>query len=199
VTYVVLGLSIVFEGFSWFVALKEFRTTKGKLGYLQAVRVSKDPSVFTILFEDTAALLGLLIAFAGILASQLLEMPELDGVASIGIALVLGATALFLARESKGLLMGEAADPVLQKRILDIAQADPAVRGANGVITVHLGPTQIVAALSVEFEDDMRAPDIEDCVMRLETAVKTAVPEVVGLFVKPQTPATWHKRRALLT
>lgn len=197
-TYVVLGLSILFEGVSWLVALKEFRTTKGRLGYFEAVRRSKDPSVFTVLFEDTAALLGLLIALAGISASQLLDMPELDGVASLGISLVLAAAAVLLARESKGLLMGEAADPAQQEKILAIASADPSVRGANGVITVHLGPSQIVAGLSLEFEDASTAPDIEACVLRIERAVKDAIPEIVGLFVKPQTPATWQERRSRL-
>lgn len=198
VTYIVLGLSMLFEGFSWFVALKEFRTTKGRLGYIEAVRLSKDPSVFTVLFEDSAALLGLGIALVGIVASQVFEMPELDGVASIGIAIILGLTAIFLARESKGLLMGEAALPAVQEAVLRIAQADPTVRGANGVITVHLGPNQIVAALSLEFEDNASAPDIEACVIRLEKAVRAELPEVVALFVKPQTPATWQERRAAL-
>lgn len=198
VTYVVLGLSIVFEGFSWAVALKEFNATKGNLGYFRAVRESKDPSVFTVLFEDTAALLGLVIALIGIVAAQVFDMPELDGLASIGIAVILGLTAMFLARESKGLLMGEAADPALQNKILAIAQADPAVRGANGVITVHLGPDQVVAALSIEFEDAASAPEIEACVIRLETEIRTALPEIVALFVKPQTSATWQERRAEL-
>jgi cation diffusion facilitator family transporter len=121
VNYVVLGLSFLFEGTSWMVALKEFRREKGKQGWLQAVQSSKDPSVYTVLFEDSAALLGLIVAFAGILAAQLLDMPELDGAASIGIALILGATAIFLARESKGLLIGEPASPEVQKKVLAIA------------------------------------------------------------------------------
>ena len=198
VTYVVLGLSLLFEGGSWFVALKEFRTTKGKLGYFEAVRVSKDPSIFTVLFEDTAALLGLFIALAGISAAQVFDMPELDGAASIGIALVLGMAAAVLARESKGLLMGEAAAPETQQRLLDLARADPTVRDANGVVTVHLGPRQVVAGMSIEFEDDARTPDIEACVIRLEQAMRRELPEVVGLFVKPQTAATWRERRAAL-
>jgi cation diffusion facilitator family transporter len=196
VTYVVLGLSILFEGFSWLVALKAFRVTKGRLGYLEAVRRSKDPSVFTVLFEDSAALLGLMIALVGITASQVFDIPELDGAASVGIGLVLALTAIFLARESKGLLMGEAADPVLQETILATARADPAVHGANGVITVHLGPEQVVAGLSLEFEDKATAPEIEACVLRVESAVREKLPQIVGLFVKPQTPATWQARRA---
>lgn len=195
VNYVVLGLSIVFEGGSWLVALKEFRAGKGRMGYFEAVRKSKDPSVFTVLFEDTAALLGLFIALAAVSAAHLLERPALDGWGSIGISLVLGATAILLARECKGLLMGEAASPEVQAAVLRVAQADPAVSAANGVWTVHLGPNQILAGLSIEFEDRLTAPEIEACVTRLEKALKAEVPDLVGIFVKPQTSDLWKKRR----
>ena len=195
VNYVVLGLSFLFEGASWWIALREFRTTKGGAGYLEAVRLSKDPTVFSVLFEDTAALLGLGLAFLGILGAQLFDIPELDGVASLGIAVVLGATAIFLARESKGLLIGEAALPHVQDAILAIAGQDPAVQKANGVLTIHMGPREIVAGLSVEFEDHLTAPEIEDCVQRLEDRLKREVPEVTTLFVKPQTKGTWDIRR----
>jgi cation diffusion facilitator family transporter len=193
--YVVLALSFLFEGGSWWIALKEFRKTKGALGYFEAVRLSKDPSVFSVLFEDSAALLGLCLAFAGILGAELLDIPELDGAASIGIAMVLAATAMFLARESKGLLIGEAALPGVQDAILAIAQQDQAVQKANGVLTIHMGPREIVAALSVEFEDELAAPAIEECVQRLEDRLKKEVPEVIALFVKPQTRGTWETRR----
>jgi cation diffusion facilitator family transporter len=195
VNYIVLGLSFLFEGSSWLVALKEFRQQKGNEGWLQAVQSSKDPSVYTVLFEDSAALLGLIVAFAGISAAQVLDMPELDGVGSIGIAIILGATAIFLARESKGLLIGEPASPEVQKKVLAIAQADPAVQRANGVLTVHLGPRQIVAGLSIEFEDHLTAPEIEACVERLEARLKKEMPEITRLFVKPQTTGTWQQRR----
>ena len=196
VNYVVLGLATIFEGGSWFVALKEFRTVKGKLGYIEAVQQSKDPSVFTVLFEDTAALLGLIVAFVGISAAQIFNMPELDGVGSIGISLILGATAIFLARESKGLLIGEAALPEVEQQILDLANRDPDIQRANGVLTVHMGPRQIVAGLSVEFEDHIQAPAIEACVVRLEAALKQANPDIVTLFVKPQTTGTWELRHS---
>lgn len=195
VNYVVLGLSIVFEGGSWLVALKEFRRSKGRLGYYEAVRVSKDPSVFTVLFEDSAALLGLFIALLAISAAHLLDMPELDGWGSIGISLVLATTAILLARECKGLLMGEPASPEVQATVLRIAQADPAISQANGVWTVHLGPQQILAGLSIEFEDHLAAPDIEACVERLEMQLKAQVPDLVGVFVKPQTSGLWKQRR----
>ncbi|RUX06242.1 MAG: cation transporter [Mesorhizobium sp.] len=198
VNYIVLGLSFLFEGSSWLVALKEFRKQKGRQGWLQAVQSSKDPSVYTVLFEDSAALLGLTVAFAGILAAEIFEMPELDGAASIGIALILGATAIFLARESKGLLIGEPASPEVQRKVLAIVQQDPAVQRANGVLTVHMGPEEIVAALSVEFEDHLAAPEIEACVERIEARLKKEMPEIARLFVKPQTSGTWEKRRKVI-
>src|SRR5690606_22972427 len=125
---------------------------------------SKDPRVYTILFEDSAALLGLIIAFVGITAARILDMPELDGVASIGIAFILGATSLFLVRESKGLLMGEPASKATQKRLLAIAEADRDVVTAHGIVTVHLGPDEIVAGLFIEFADEATAPVIEACI-----------------------------------
>ncbi|TPL89542.1 cation transporter [Mesorhizobium sp. B2-3-14] len=196
--YIVLGLSFLFEGSSWLVALKEFRKQKGKQGWLQAVQSSKDPSVYTVLFEDSAALLGLAVAFAGILAAEIFKMPELDGAASIGISLILGTTAIFLARESKGLLIGEPASPEVQRKVLAIVQQDPAVQRANGVLTVHMGPEEIVAGLSIEFEDHLSAPEIEACVERIEARLKKEMPEITRLFVKPQTSGTWEKRRKLI-
>lgn len=194
VNYVVLGLCFVFEGGSWWVAKREFDSKKGGLGYVEAVRRSKDPSVYTILFEDSAALLGLVIAFAGILAAEYTGLPQLDGAASIGISMILGTTAIFLAREAKGLLIGEPALPEVQEAILAIARSDPAVEKANGVLTSHLGPEQIVANLSVEFADRLTAPDIEACVERIEARLASEVPEVSALFVKPQTTERWRQR-----
>lgn len=194
VNYVVLGLSILFEGSSWYVALREFRKTKGNQSYIEAVRRSKDPSVFTVLFEDSAALIGLVIALVAVSCAHAFAMPELDGVGSIGISLVLATTAIFLARETKGLLMGEAASPEIQARVLAVVDADPDIHKANGVLSVHLGPDQIVIGLSAEFEDALTTPDIEDCVERIEKAVRESVPEVTGVFIKPQTAGTWNAR-----
>lgn len=195
VNYVVLGLSFLFEGSSWLVALREFRREKGRQGWFEAVRRSKDPSVYTVLFEDSAAMLGLVVAFVGIAASELLAMPELDGVGSIGIAVILGATAIFLARESKGLLLGEPASPEVERGVLAIAQQDPAVQRANGILSVHIGPEEIVAGLSIEFEDHLTAQDIEACVERLEARLRKEMPQISRLFVKPQTAGTWEQRR----
>lgn len=192
--YIVLGASFLFEGSSWWVALQAFRATQGKQGYLEAFRNSKDPTTFTVLFEDSAALLGLLIAAAGIAAAQIWRAPWLDGLASVGIGLVLLVSSLLLARETKGLLIGESAHPRLREAILGIARVDRDVRHANGVLTVQLGPNQIVAALSVEFREELGTRQIESCVDRIEAAIKRAQPEVTTLFVKPQKAETWRTR-----
>ena len=196
VNYIVLGLSIVFETASWLVALREFRREKGELGYLAAIRESKDPTTFTVLVEDSVALLGLLIALAGIFAAQALDMPVLDGVASIGIGLLLAATAFFLARESKNLLLGEQALPAVQQAILLAAQADEEIRHVNGVSTSQIGPHAVIAALSAEFEDHLTTPQIEACIERVEAAVRSRHPEVLSIFIKPQAEATWRERVA---
>jgi cation diffusion facilitator family transporter len=193
VNYVVLGLSAVFEGASWRVALREFRTAKGELGYFQAVRQSKDPTTFMVLFEDSAALVGLAIAAAGTACSVAFDMPALDGAASIGIGLVLAVTASFLARESKGLLLGEGARPEVVRSIRRIAGEEPGVERVNGLLTVHMAPNQIVAALSVEFADQLTAGEIETAVANIERRLREAHPQVMTVFVKPQTPKLFHE------
>jgi divalent metal cation (Fe/Co/Zn/Cd) transporter len=130
----------------------------------------------------------------GILGAQLLHEPRLDGLASIGVSLVLAVMAIFLAYETKSLLIGEPASPRLEAAILQRAADDPAIRTANGVFTVHLGPDQVVAELSLEFEPTARAPEIEDSVERIEVAIVSDYPEVAALFVKPQSAGEWRAR-----
>lgn len=194
VNYAVLVISFVFEGTSWWLTLKSFRRSKGRQGWFEAFRTSKDPSTFTVLFEDTAALIGLVIAAAGIAGTQLFAMPQLDAIASLGIGLVLAVSSMLLARETKELLLGEPAHSHVRRSILEIAAADGGVRHANGVLTTQIGPDEIVAALSAEFEDELTTGEIERCVNRIEKAIKCAHPDVAVLFVKPQTEQTWRRR-----
>jgi len=194
VAYAVLGISFVFEAVSWRVALKEFRRTKGLRGYLQAARESKDPSTFTVLFEDSAALLGLLFAFAGVFLAEYLQMPALDGVASLAIGGLLALAAAFLARESKDLLVGEAAHPRLEASVRALARAAPGIRHVNNVLTAQLGPEQVIVALSAEFDDALDTSRIEAGVERLETAIREKHPQVLMLFVKPQAQDVWRRR-----
>lgn len=193
--YVVLALSFLFEGASWLVAVREFGATRGKLGFLQAARASKDPTVFSVLFEDSAALLGLGVAFVGVTLAHWLDAPWIDGVASLGIGVILTLTAAFLARESKELLIGEPVLPAVQASLLRIAGDDPAILHANGVITSHLSPTQVFAALSAEFCDGLTTDQIEACVNRLESRIRAAHPEIGLLFIKPQSRSIWQSRQ----
>jgi hypothetical protein len=149
---------------------------KGAQTYADAFRNSKDPTTFLVLFEDTAALLGLLIAAAGIAATRVFDAPRLDGVASVGIALVLLVSSLLLVRETKGLLIGETAHARTREAIFRAAAQDSGVRRANGVLTLQLGANQVVAALSLEFHETLSTKEIERCVTRIETAVGQASP-----------------------
>lgn len=186
-SYVVLGLSGLFEGGSWWFTLRRFKGEKPYSELFRAIRHSKDPPSFIVLLEDSTALIGLLIAFTGIYLSVKLHLPALDAAASILIGLMLAMTALVLARETKGLLIGERAHQSTLDSILKIAEEIEGVMHANEVITVHLAPQQILVALSVEFEDELRSPDIEARVIELEQRVRAIHPEVVVLFIKPQT------------
>lgn len=193
VNYVVLGLAFLFEGASWLVSLRQFRAAKGALGYYEAFRRSKDPPAFMVLFEDSAALLGILIAGFGTFAASSLGRPVFDGVASILIGLVLGTVAVLLARESKSLLIGERADSRLGDAILRIAAEERGIESANGVLTVQLAPDQIVAALSIDFADSLRAHEVEAAVLAIEQKVRAAHPNVVALFVKPQAQSIFRE------
>ena len=193
VNYVVLALALVFEGASWRVAFKEFRGEKGQQTFLEAARRSKDPTTFMVLFEDSAAVLGLVIALAGTLAAEVLDRPVLDGVASIAIGILLALVAAFLARESKGLLIGEPAQSEVSDAICAIVTAQPGIERANGLFTVHVGPRQVVAGITVDFRDDLTARQVEDIVARVEARVRQAHPEIVSLLIKPQSAAGFEK------
>ncbi|MEP7245250.1 MAG: hypothetical protein ABI885_16450 [Gammaproteobacteria bacterium] len=188
ISYLVLALAFVFEGASWLVSLRQFRAAKGNLDLYEGFLSSKDPPSFLVLFEDSAALVGIVLAALGTFAATTLEMPAADGAASILIGLVLGAIAVLLTRESKSLLIGEAASPAFVESVLRIASEVTAVARANGVLTAHMAPDQVVVALSVEFADDLKVPDVENAILEIEKRVREAHPEVTALFVKPQTP-----------
>ena len=187
VNYVVLGLSILFEIASWIVAFREFRRQQVAPGWFASARRSKDPTVFAVLLEDTAALIGLVMAVVGIGLADLLNLPALDGVASLGIALVLVVTAGFLAYESQSLLTGEAVFPEVRAGIEQIAAAAPCVVGINQVLTMHFGPREVLVALSLDFDDTVSAAQIEAAVAQIERAIKTQFPEIARVFVEAKS------------
>lgn len=187
INYIVLGLGVVFEGGVWIVALKAFNQQRGGRSWFSAVRHSKDPTVFTVLFEDTAALAGLAVALAGVFLSEALHLPVLDGVASVLVGLILAATAAFLAYESQSLLTGEAASHETRVSINRIARAEPGVIGLNQALTMHFGPNEVLAALSLDFEDTLPAGEVERIVTRIERAIKAAHPDVTRIFIEAQS------------
>ncbi|MFQ5467825.1 MAG: cation diffusion facilitator family transporter, partial [Kiloniellaceae bacterium] len=166
VNYIVLALAIVFESGSWLIAFREFRARKGRRGYFTALRLSKDPSLFTVLMEDTAAVAGLLIALVGVWLAETLNMPVLDGVTSVLIGLVLAAVAVFLAYETKGLLIGEAAAPEVVADVRRLVAADAGVERVNELLTMHLGPRDVLLNLSADFADTLSAAQVEDTIAR---------------------------------
>lgn len=195
ISYIVLALSFMFESASWLVGWRAFAKARGNLGFWKAFRQSKDPPAFMVLFEDSAALIGIAIAMTGIAAAEKLQMPVLDGVTSILIGIVLAITAILLAAESKSLLIGERATPALVEAVCNIAQAQLGVVHANSALTAQLAPDQAIVALSIEFDPILLTEQIEECVDSIEKKVRSAHPEVVALFVKPQTLEQFERAR----
>ena len=192
--YIVLAVGAVFEDASWWLSLKSVQRRKGKLSYFEAFRTTKDPTTFSVLFEDSAALLGLAIAALGVYLSHALGDPRIDGWASIGIAVVLALASIMLARESKALLIGEPAQPKLLAQVCSIAGKVKGVEAVNGMLTVQMGPDQVLVAVSAAFDDRLTTVEIEECVRTIEARTKEAKLPIVALFVKPQTPERWRER-----
>jgi cation diffusion facilitator family transporter len=189
INYTVLGFAMVFEAAAWWVAFKEFRSSKGDLGYLEAVRRSKDPTIFTVLFEDTAAMLGLVVAMIGIYLADTLNMPILDGVASIVIGVILGLTAVLLAYESKGLLIGEGARGAVVDGIRAIIDSDDRIEHINEVLTMHMGPRDVLLNLSIDFDSAQDADTVQRAISELEARVKEEFPIVTRIFIEAQSQA----------
>jgi cation diffusion facilitator family transporter len=186
INYLVLGLAMIFEGAAWFLAFREFRHVKGDWGYLEAVHRGKDPTLFVVLFEDSAAMLGLVVAFLGVFLGQVTGIPQFDGAASVVIGMILGGTAIWLAYETKSLLIGESAHPEVIRGIKEIAASSAHVRRVNEVLTMHMGPDFVLATLSVDFVDTASAAEVEASIAALDASLKVAYPEVKRIFVEAE-------------
>ncbi|WP_448204909.1 cation diffusion facilitator family transporter [Azospirillum sp. sgz302134] len=184
INYAVLGVAFVMEAVSWVVAWREFDARRGGAGVFEAVRASKDPTVFIVLFEDSAALIGLLIAAAGITAEVMLDQPVYDGIGSVLIGGVLALTAAFLAYETKSLLIGESARRDLVDGVRAILEAEPAVDRVNEVLALHLGPEVVIANVSLDFRDDVAVGRVEEALERIERTVKDRYPEIRRVFTE---------------
>ena len=184
-SYLVLGFAAVFEGLVFVVAFRAFQALKGEDESIwQAIKSSKDPTTFTVLFEDAAAMLGLIFAFVGIFLAHQFENPYLDGVASVCIGLLLAAVAVVLAYESKGLLVGEGTDPQTLAKIRKLAEADPGVKKMLMPLTMHFGPDTVLLTVDIEFHKRLSATEVEEAVDRLDKSIRTQYPNIKHIYIQ---------------
>ena len=186
--YIILGLAMLFEGLAWFFAMTEFTKTKGKWTYIEAVQRGKDPTLFVVLFEDSAAMLGLVVAFTGILLAQYTGELIFDGIASIVIGLILAGTAIWLAYETKGLLIGESANKSVVEGIRKYVMLHSQVRTVNEVVTMHMGPNFILLNLSLDFDNDMDAAELKSVIHTIDRGIKAQYPVVKRIFIEAESP-----------
>lgn len=186
INYIVLGLAIIFEGGALYIAMKEFGKVKGKMRTIEAVQKGKDPTFFVVLFEDSAAMCGLVIALIGVTLTQVTGQLFWDGLASVFIGFILAGTAIWLAVETKSLLIGEGAPKATVDNIKALANAEPGISKINEVLTLHMGPDFILANISIEFKDDLEVGEIEKIVGRLDRAIKTAHPRIKRIFIEAE-------------
>jgi cation diffusion facilitator family transporter len=182
--YIVLAISAVVEGASFLVAFREFGTARGKRRSLEFIRQSKDPSLFTVVFEDSAAIIGLVVAFLGVLLGQITGSPFFDGIASMIIGLLLMGVAWLLARESRGLLVGEGVEPAEHDEMCRIVSADPGVSAVDGLRTMYIGPHDLLVNLDVVFEPSLDPAEIRESIDRIEPALKDAFPSVSRIYIE---------------
>jgi len=187
VNYIVLGFSMLFEGGASAIAIREFYRRKGDMGVIEAIKRGKDPALFTVVMEDSAAVIGLAVAAVGIFLNDRFGLLWGDGLASIVIGLLLAGVAAFLARESKALLIGEAAEDHVVDEIRDILRTDRRVMGAKRVMTMHLGPEDIMLAVDVDFSDKLSADEVEATILELEGAIKTRLPDITRIYIEAVT------------
>lgn len=179
--YAVLAIAAIFEGTSWFFGWKAFRREKGNRGVLETIHETKDPTNFSVLLEDSAALIGLAFAFLGVFLGQILHMPALDGVGSIMIGLLLCVVSFLMVYESKGLLIGEGADPRTIASVRKIIESDPSVEHVGRLLTVHLGPEEILLTVELRFRPD-GVMDVREAVVRLRNAIQQKHPGITRIF-----------------
>ena len=186
IAYAVLSIALALEGWSTLAAYREFKEAKGSLGWWQAVRQSKDPPAFIVLLENGAAIIGLLVAFAGVVLAQLTGNPFWDGAASVVIGIVLALTAVLLAYESKALLIGESADPALNAQLRAVAATRRGVAAVGDIIAIHTAPDEILVIMTIDFDDKISAREAETIVLEIETDVAARWPEVQRLYIRPE-------------
>jgi len=186
INYIVLGFAMVFEAGALWVAFREFNASRGSQSIVQAITRGKDPTLFVVVFEDSAAMLGLIIALLGIFMYQVTGNPVFDGLASIGIGIVLVLTAIILAIESKNLLIGESAEPEIVSDMRKILDGDERIMGINEVATLHMGPDFIIATVSADFVDSVSSDELESAVTELTGRIKAIDSRIKRVFIEAE-------------
>ncbi|HUD90462.1 cation diffusion facilitator family transporter [Sphingobium sp.] len=194
INYVVLAIAVLLEGTSWVIAVRAFNGKRGSSSWWESIRRSKDPAGFIVLFEDSAALIGLAFAGMGVWASHHYADPRLDGVASIAIGLILAGVAVLLAREAKGLLIGESADPAIISVVWAILDRRPQISAVNHVRTIHTAPDAVFVAISADFVDDLPMGEAESLIEDIEQEMKARVPELTSIYIRPEKQADAVRR-----
>ncbi len=182
--YVVLAAAALFEGISFFIALKQFRAQARGLPFWQALDRSKDPTTYTVLAEDSAALMGLAVAALGIYLSHTLNMPALDGVASVVIGVLLAGVAVFLIRQARGLLIGEGIRPETARAVRELALAQPSVEDVGHVLSMYIGPDEVLVVVDVNFKDDVSTGEAGEAIAAIERQVRARFPMIKRLFIE---------------
>lgn len=186
-SYASLGIAFVFEGISWLLAMRQLRPKIREKGIWKALRTSKDPSIVILFFEDSAALIGLVVAFCGIFLGQLWRTPIPDGVASIVIGLLLATVASFLVQQSRRLLLGESVSPEILDSIREIVRSDHAVAAAKDPLTMHLGPEEVLLNLEIDFHPGLPPGQITESIQRLEEEIRRRHPEIQRIFIEARS------------
>jgi len=184
INYIVILGAMVFEGGSWWIAFREFRRVKGERGYVEAVQRAKDPTTFTVLFEDSAALLGLAVALAGVALGQATGAPVWDGAASLCIGAILAGTAFWLARETKSLLIGESANLEVVAGIRALLEAQREIDEVNEILTMHMGPDVILVNLSVHVAEAAGRGQVHELFSAIDAGIKARFPKVRRVFIE---------------
>lgn len=190
VSYIVLAISAAIESWSFSVAIRGFWKAKGNKSPWQYIKSAKDPSTYTVVLEDSAALLGLVFAFLGIFFGHLLKNPYLDGTASIAIGVLLMSVALFLAFDTKGLLLGEGADAATLADIRRRVDSDPAVERAKEILTMYVGPYDLLVNLGVCFKPGTTVEQMHEAIRRIEHDIQGAYPECTRIYFEAESLQT---------
>jgi cation diffusion facilitator family transporter len=186
--YIVLGIAFLAEGTSWTIAMRKLLEKRQKgHSVWQAMRSSKNPAVYTVVAEDSAALSGILVAFVGVFVGHRLHSPYPDGAASVGIGLILATVAVYLAFESRDLLVGESASAEAVRRVRELAEADPDVVRVWRPLTMHFGPDQVLLNLDIEFRSNLSAAEVTAAVDRLEASIRGERPEIKRIFIEAES------------